>query len=128
MKKIILTAASLFVIVITNAIADEEYNHFPSLEAPNTTVALCNLASFNKKLKTIADKEKLSAEDMVKVHELTYTLENAVMRLQQELEVIAIDLEKVHKASEVLDQGIIKASGKKYLRATTEILLPANCK
>lgn len=107
--------------------ADEKYRHFPSLTAENTTVALCNLATFNQKLQAIVNKKQLTPEDMVKVHELTYTLENAVIRLQKDLDTIAVDLEKVHKASEVLAEKTIKKSGGEYLSATNDILAKATC-
>ena len=127
MKKT-LTIALSTLLLSTPAHTDDKYSHFPSLEAPNTSVALCNLVKFNKKLQAIANKPKLSTEDMVKVHELTYTLENAVMRLQKDLDVIATDLEKVHKASEVLDSKTVKGSGNLYLGATRLITDGSNCK
>lgn len=37
----------------------------------------------------------LSTEDMVKVHELTYTLENAVNFLRETLKQVFVDLEEV---------------------------------
>ena len=127
MKKLFLTTAGLmFFIVVVKA--DEKYSHFPSLKAPTTNVALCNLAAYNEKLQIIVNKEKLTPEDMVKVHELTYTLENAIIRLQKDLVTIAIDLENVHKASERLDEKIIKGSGDKYISASNVILETKVCK
>lgn len=126
MKKQLVALASF--LLVSTVQADDDYKHFPSLDAPNTQVALCNLAAFNEKLAAIANKKELTPEDMVKVHELTYTLENAVMRLQKDLETIAVDLEKVHKASERLDDQTIKNDGAKYLKATGLILDPAACK
>jgi hypothetical protein len=38
--------------------------------------------------------------------------------LKKDLDTIAIDLEKVHKASEHLDKKTIKGSGDKYLAAS----------
>jgi hypothetical protein len=52
---------------------------------------------------------------MVKVHELTYTLENALQRLQKDLVKVAADLEEVHQASEKLEADKIQSFGKKYL-------------
>lgn len=127
MKKQLATVFASFLFV-SAVQADDDYKHFPSLDAPNTQIALCNLATFNEKLAAIANKKELTPEDMVKVHELTYTLENAVMRLQKDLDTIAVDLEKVHKASERLDDQTIKNDGGKYLKATGLLLDPATCK
>lgn len=129
MKKTLLSAVSSLLLLTTASInADEDYSHFPSLKAPNAQVALCNMMKFNQKLNTIANKPKLSPEDMVKVHELTYTLENAVIRLQKELNTIAVDLEKVHKASETLDDKTVKNSGAAYLKATNLLTAATSCK
>lgn len=118
---------ALFGMFATTAYSDEDYDHFASLEAPNTSVAVCNLNSFNKKLQAIVEKSELSAEDMVKVHELTYTLENAVQRLQQDLVDIAVDLEKTHKASEALKQDEVKMAGSAYLDELNLLLKPKKC-
>lgn len=128
MKKIVTSAIASLVLIAANAQAEEKYSHFPSLASADTATALCNLEAFNKKLQAIVAKDKLTPEDMVKVHELTYTLENAVIRLQKDLETIAVDLEEVHLASERLDKDTIKGSGKDYLEATSAILNKATCK
>jgi hypothetical protein len=47
---------------------------------------------------------------MVKIHELTYTLENALGKLSEDLAKAAVDLEEVHLASEKLDTGLSKNS------------------
>ncbi|NMP32795.1 hypothetical protein HII17_14660 [Thalassotalea sp. M1531] len=125
--KIITTVFTSLTLVVSTAQADEKYSHFPSLESPNTPVALCNLLKFKEKLQTIVSKKTLTPEDMVKVHELTYTLENAVIRLRTDLATIAVDLEKVHLASEHLDKETIKASGEKYLTATNLLLASPKC-
>ncbi|MDN3652360.1 hypothetical protein QWY77_06240 [Thalassotalea ponticola] len=115
--------------IAQNAVAknSEPYQHFPALESPNTQVALCHLTRFNQQLKAITDKPELSAQDMVKVHQLTYTLENALMRLQTDLKDIAADLETVHIASEQLDAAAIKSAGDDYLQALDLLLNPKSC-
>lgn len=128
MKKLLIMTTSAFCLNIGTVQAEEKYNHFPALDAPTTSAALCNLAAYNERLKAIVNKKSLTPEDMVKVHELTYTLENAVIKLQNELETIAVDLEKVHKASEHLDSKTIETSGQKYLTATQLILATNSCK
>ncbi len=127
-KLIILITGSAIFFNADIAKAEEKYTHFPSLDAPTTSIALCNLVAFNEKLQVIAEKKELTPEDMVKVHEITYTLENAIIKLQKDLDTISVDLEKVHKASEQLDQATIKYSGDKYLGATGLFLAKNNCK
>lgn len=105
--------------------AEEKANHFPSLESPDVHTALCNIQAYNEKITAITSKPEMTALDMVKVHELTYTLERAVNFLKATLENVSVNLEEVHKASEVLDQNTIKMYGQKYL-TTTSLLLSEN--
>ncbi|NMP17325.1 DUF6746 family protein [Thalassotalea sp. Y01] len=127
MKTLMTMATGAVLFASLNTMAEQKYQHFDSLDAPNTEVALCNLQQFNAKLAALTNKQQLTAEEMVKVHELTYTLENAVIRLQKDLDNIAVELEKVHLASESLDQKTIQESGDKYLNATNLIIAPSSC-
>lgn len=109
--------------------ADENYNHFPSLDAPDLKTALCNLKNYNLKLTVITDKTELTAIDMVKVHELTYTLENALQKLQSDLTAMAADLEEVHQASEKLAPDTLKRHSEKYVAQSNLLLAsPTDCK
>ncbi|WP_394174737.1 DUF6746 family protein [Thalassotalea litorea] len=128
MNKRTFSILSALLLLASSIQAQEKYNHFASLEAKDTQAALCNLAAFNETLKAITAKEALTPEDMVKVHELTYTLENAVIRLQQDLNTIAEDLESVHLASERLDADTVKSSGQTYLTATELLLNRQSCR
>lgn len=110
-----------------NAIADEEYRHFPAVASPDLATAVCNLHGYNKKLKAILDKEKLDALDMVKIHELTYTLEDAVAKIQSELTDVAENLEGVHKASERIDQKAIDSYGSPYMAMTKLLTNTDHC-
>ena len=128
MKLKLFLGAIAFVVLTSTSFADEDYDHFPALAAPDVATALCNIKTYNEKLVAITNKDEMSAEDMVKVHELTYTLENALARLQTTLGDMAVVLEEVHKASERLDSGIINESGKTYLAGTSEFLKQSPCK
>lgn len=107
--------------------SEEKYSHFPAIASKDLPTALCNISVYNEKLASILNQPTLSAQDMVKVHELTYTLENAVNFLKTSLEQTSIDLEKVHKASEVLNASTIKNSGKQYLNSTTLLSSSLKC-
>jgi hypothetical protein len=126
MKKILITTLAILTCAsVTHA--EEKYSHFPSLEATNIQTALCNIKSYNEKLAAITSKSELTTEDMVKVHEQTYTLENAVNFMKISLEQVSVDLEDVHKVSERLDQSTIKDSGEKYLLPTNLITAKKEC-
>lgn len=126
--KLLSPLALISVFAFNSAHASETGKHFPSVESNNLSSALCNLHNYNAKLAEITSKAELSALDMVKVHELTYTLENALTQIQKDLVVIAEDLEKVHKASEALNPDVIKQFSNKYLVKTTELVQQSNCR
>lgn len=108
--------------------ADEKYDHFPALESPDLKTALCNLKVYNEKLYKITSKEKLDSLDMVKIHELTYTIENSIQRIQKELTQLATELEEVHLASEKLDAKAIQENGDKFLQGSSLFSEPLTCK
>lgn len=126
--KLLATTGALLMSVSVCLSADENYNHFPSMSSPDLKTALCNLSSYNQRLMAIKAKDELTAVDMVKIHELTYTLENAIQRMQQELTTIAADLEEVHLASERMDKQAIAQYGKRYMSQSQMFLDSLGCK
>ena len=112
------------VIGMSQALSDgnASANHFPSVAE-----AQYNLAKYNASLQDIINQSKLTVTDMLSVHELTYTLEQAIQRLQVSLADVAEELEKVHKASEHLDRNTIVSSGQIYQEKLQAILQNAQC-
>lgn len=127
MKKLLSILAVTLLTPLQIANAEEKNNHFPSLESHDVSTALCNIQAYNQKLAAITNKPNLTALDMVNIHELTYTLENAVNFLKVSLENVSVDLEEVHLASETLDPNTIKDSGEKYLAITSLLLNKEQC-
>lgn len=56
------------------------------------------------------------------MHELTYTLENALRKINAELTALAGTLEAVHVASERADPATVKTQGKAYLVSTRQVV------
>ncbi|WP_258806740.1 DUF6746 family protein [Pseudidiomarina sp. CB1] len=104
--------------------ADEEqrYEHFKGQPAKNLDQALFNLANFNAKLEQIMAKGELTANDMATIHQLSYTLENALQRLDEEVDTMQEVLEEVHLASESMDFETVQKQGKVYLESTGKIV------
>jgi hypothetical protein len=122
----VLTAALLSAtpLVSTSALADDDerqYQHFKPEPAENLQQAVMNLNKYNAMLDEIVNGD-LSAEDMAKVHELTYTLEVALARLSKELDVAANSLEEVHLGSEQMNKQRVKGFGKDYLKTLNHLL------
>lgn len=101
----------------------ERPDHFEGLPAESLEQALANLSEYNRKLAALVAQDSLSPRDMHEVHQLTYTLENALEKLQDEVNTLVDVLEEVHVASETSDPETVKRQGAAYLQ-TMGILIP----
>lgn len=106
----------LFALASTPSAADtDRVEHFQGQSADSLAAALDHLQRYNARLAALIEADEITAETSYEVHELTYTLENALGRLAKELGVVQDTLEEVHLASEA-DQGeVIATQGQQYL-------------
>ncbi|MDX1587774.1 MAG: DUF6746 family protein [Oleiphilaceae bacterium] len=95
--------------------AEERYDHFEAKESNTLEEAVDHFSEYNARLAQIVSQDELSAEDLNKVHELTYTIENALAKIQEESDAMAVALEEVHQASERSDAETVKSQGKQFL-------------
>lgn len=126
MKKIAILAAFIAA-VSTNAVA-ADVDHFKGKPSPDLKSALCNLKEFDAKLKLATTGKKLTPEQMAEIHQLTYTLEVAVQRVQSELAIVAEELENAHKGSEVMANEKVKKGAHEYLTRTKLLTSDLECK
>ncbi|WP_193074540.1 DUF6746 family protein [Pseudomonas sp. FME51] len=96
--------------------------HFKGEPADTLQQAVTNLSEYNTKLDELLAKDELTPMDMHEVHQLTYTLENALQKIQADLADTAEVLEEVHIASETGKPGVVTEKGQAYLQ-TTRILV-----
>ncbi|MCP1339042.1 hypothetical protein NJR55_05485 [Idiomarina sp. M1R2S28] len=124
MKLLSMMAAGAALLFNVAAMADDDeqrYEHFKPEPAENLEQAIMNLNEYNAKLQEIVNGD-LTAQDMAKVHELTYTLEVALARLSKELDIAANSLEEVHLGSEQMNKQRVKGFGKSYLDTLNHVL------
>jgi hypothetical protein len=109
--------------VVSGASAQtDRVEHFEGLPADTLEQAVANFSEYNGKLQAVLDKEDLEAQDLATVHELTYTIENALAKINAELSTLAETLEEVHIASETADIETVKTKGSEYLSVATEVV------
>ncbi|HUH89746.1 MAG TPA: DUF6746 family protein [Lysobacter sp.] len=106
----------------TAAFADERADHFSGEPAETLNQAVANFSDYNGQLAIIVAKDALEPEDMLQVHQLTYTLENALEKIRTELADLADTLEAVHVASERMEADAVKTQGRKYLQVAAEVI------
>ena len=101
--------------------AGERYEHFKGKAAKTLPDAVRNFSEYNAKLDAVL-KGKVDDEAMHEVHELSYTLENALARINPELAALTDQLEAVHQASERLDRDAVLRHGRDYLAVSRQIV------
>ncbi len=100
---------------------DERPDHFQGLAAPDLKTAVANFSEYNTRLEKVLSGE-LTDADLGTVHELTYTLENALEKINIDLEELAETLEKVHVASETFNRDALKEAAPAYLEAARTVI------
>lgn len=93
-------------------------DHYEGEAAQSLEEALVHLAEYNARLAATIEGESLMPSDLNDVHQLTYTLENALERIRLEVAVIAETLEEVHVASEQAQAQRVQERTKAYLEAS----------
>lgn len=109
------SAAAAFLLFGTVAQADDRPAHFKGETVSSWSQAHEVLDKYNQELAGILAQDKLTPQDGAKVHELTYSLENALEYMEDTIEKLAEQLEEVHVASEKNELDIIKNKGTVYL-------------
>lgn len=103
------------------ALADERIKHAKGLPSPTLAEAVANLDSHNAKLAELLN-QPLTPQRMDEAHLLSYTLENALKRINTDLADIAESLEAMHIASETNDPETVKRQGQAYLDGIRPLL------
>lgn len=112
----VVSAAAALLLFGTAAQADDDRPaHFKGASVSSWSEAQDNLTKYNNELADILAQDKLSPQDGVKVHELTYSLENALEYMEEAIDELAEQLEEVHVASEKNELDTIKNKGIIYL-------------
>jgi hypothetical protein len=102
--------------------ADEaRVEHYGGKPAPNLEQAVKNLHETNRELETRLSQE-MTESNMDRIHRLSYTLENALKRLDDDLDKIADVLEGMHLASERMNADAVQSYGSAYLENMQMVL------
>lgn len=123
MKNTVLTIATALLLGHTAVtVAGEKPGHFKGKPAATLEQAISNFSEYNQKLSNILNQDNLSPQDMQQVHELTYTLENALNKINATMTELAETLEAVHVNSETGDAEGTKTEGIRYLDTANQII------
>ena len=120
--KHLLFSALLVALLTTGAHAEEEDaperpRHHTGQTAATLSQAVSNLTNSNDHLSALLAKRDLSDADLEIIHQLTYTLENALARIDEEVATMMDLVEEVHQGSENGERERVRDNGKAYLEA-----------
>lgn len=123
MKKMTILITSLFALSLsTMTQAEDRPGHFKGKPSETLGQAVANFSEYNSKLADLLSKDTLSPHELHQVHELTYTLENALEKINAEFDELAKRLEAVHVASESGDAKTTKEEGARYLDTARQVV------
>ena len=123
MKKVVFLIVSVLLFCHASfTMADKKPIHFKGKSSETLEQAVSNFSEYNNKLAAILSKDALSPQEMQQVHELTYTLENALEQINVSLTELAISLEAIHVGSETGDEETIKTQGSHYLSTARQLI------
>jgi hypothetical protein len=115
-------ATALFLLAFASVQASERPEHYEGRESATLEAARINFALANAQLAVLLDQRELSLDDLAEVHELSYTMENALQKISAEVAQMAIELEEVHIASERADIETVRSQGRSYLERAQKLV------
>lgn len=122
MKTLVPTLLLAGLLATTTTQAEEPTDHFEGKASNTLEEAVANFSEHNRRLAELLAQEELSMRDLGTIHELTYTLENALEKINEETAEMAITLEEVHLGSETGDVERVRANGETYLGAAQTLV------
>ncbi|MGM0981858.1 MAG: DUF6746 family protein [Pseudomonadota bacterium] len=120
--KQLLFAALCAGLLATTAQAEERPDHFEGETAGSLAEAVIQFSETNRQLAELLAQEELSNAELGTIHELSYTLENALATFGEELDTMAVDLEEVHLGSESVERERVRSHGAAYLEAAQTLV------
>ncbi len=113
--------AALSFLLLPNAQAESRPGHYKGHPADTLQQAVTNFSEYNDKLATLLAGD-LTPATLSEVHQLTYTLENALQKINEEASDLTDILEEVHLASESNQPAVVKERGEAYLEVSRTLI------
>ncbi len=120
--RFVLIAAVIAFSASSGVSASDRVDHFQGKPAETLEEAVANFSQYNQRLEGLLSKNTLSQDDLFQIHELTYTLENALEKINAEFAELADTLEELHVASETGDADGAKRHGDAYLDTARKVI------
>lgn len=111
----IVAAAALGLAVVSGPATADEVDHYRAKPSETLEEAVKNFSEYNRKLAEVLNKDELTVDELERIHQLTYTLEVALAKINEEMAALPATLERLHLASEAHNAAEARGVGKVYL-------------
>lgn len=118
----LLLGAALLVSASGAFASESTIQHFKGLPAETLEQAVKNFSEANARLEALLAKDSLSSEEIGEIHMLTYTLENALDKINDDFDDLEDVLEEVHVASERMELDTVRSKGRIYLETARKVV------
>ncbi|MEF8833363.1 MAG: DUF6746 family protein [Halofilum sp. (in: g-proteobacteria)] len=109
---------AVMALLFTSGLAASDVEHYSGKKSENLEQAMTNLREYNERLADLLAKDELTNDDLARIHKLSYTLENALARIDKDLDTMAEVLETVHLASERGEVDKVRGRGQPFVEYT----------
>ncbi|MDI5891123.1 DUF6746 family protein [Halomonas rhizosphaerae] len=121
--KHLLCAALCTGLLATPILAEEKPGtHFEGEPSDSLAEAVANFSKYNQELADLLAKDELTRREIGEIHILTYSLENALEKIEEDVEEMAEVLEEVHLGSETSNVERVRSNGEIYLESARTLI------
>ncbi|KZY64734.1 hypothetical protein A3742_01630 [Oleiphilus sp. HI0071] len=121
MKPTYLLSTLVLSLSIGSAAYGEQPEHFKGKTFTELSQAVAVFNDYNQRFEDKLNGE-LDSLALHEIHELTYTMEDALAFITSSMYTVAEDLEAVHQATEYANADKVRESGARYLNASRQII------
>ncbi len=104
------------------ATADEGVDHYEAKPSETLEQAVKNFSEYNQRLAEILKQDELTVDDLERIHQLTYTLEVALAKINEEMGDLPTTLERLHLSSEAHNAAEARGVGEVYLEIAQTVV------
>jgi len=123
MKLIAVAAAAALGLAASIApVTADEVDHYKAKPSETLEQAVKNFTEYNQRLAKILEKDDLTIDDMERIHQLTYTLEVALAKINEEMSGLPATLERLHLSSEAHNTAEARGVGDVYLEIAQTVV------
>ena len=122
MRIFVILAAICLSVGAGSVLAEKRPEHYEGKSAASLEEALANLGEANRAIAGLLQDGAAEPAELAELHRITYTAENALEKVSEELIRLQALLETLHLSSEAFDEPAVLRAGPRYLENSKALL------